>query len=168
MKSQIALMDDFIESLRNELQGYGELLALMESQQSRILSRDTPKIESSAHEINSQFSVIQSLKSNRQKSQAALSISLGLLPDALYVDQRKHLPEDLKNLTDALVEENNSLLNEVRLKARQNQLLLYRTVEIMQEFINQILPRTEIKSYDSNGQKKTKVQSKLGLYEAVG
>ncbi len=167
MKIAQDLLDEFVDALRSELHGYGELLALMESQQSRIISRDTLKIESSAHEVNSQFEQIQKLKRLREESQARLSVSMGLLPDAQYAEQRQYLPADFRNLTDALVEENNDLLKKVRKTAKQNQMLLFRTVEMMQEFINHIIPRTDSPAYDATGATRSDSR-RAGLYEAIG
>lgn len=161
-------LEAFVEALRQELQGYGELLALMESQQQLIISRDSPKIESSASNINRQFHIIQKLKESRSDRQKELSACLGLSNDALYENIRKRLPSEYVTLTDALVEENNELLKEVRVKAKQNQLLLFRTVEMMQEFINHIIPRTEEKSYDATGTSATRSSSQANIYEAMG
>lgn len=161
-------LEAFVEALRHELQGYGELLALMESQQQLIISRDSPKIESSASDINRQFHIIQKLKESRRDKQKVLSVGLGLSPEALYEHIRRALPSEYRTLTDALVEENNELLKEVRVKAKQNQLLLFRTVEMMQEFINHIIPRSDEKSYDATGNSATRTSSQANLYEAMG
>lgn len=161
-------LDLFVEALRSELHGYGELLALMESQQGQIISRDTMQIECSTQKINEQFKVIQQLKSVRCKHQADISLLLGLLPDAEYGEQRNFLPPDFRNLTDALVEENNGLLKQVKTRARQNQMLLFRTVEVMQEFINHLLPRNEVNSYNATGSKQSTSIAHKGLYEAIG
>lgn len=168
MKAQQEQLDEFVECLRSELHGYGELLALMESQQVQIISRDTVQIETSTQKINEQFKVIQSLKNNRSEQQAKISISVGLVPNATYKEQRDFFPADFRNLTDALVEENNTLLKEVKSKAKQNQMLLFRTVEMMQEFINHLLPRNEVQSYNSQGAKQSTRVEQTNLYEAMG
>ncbi len=50
------------------------------------------------------------------------------------------LPADYRPLVQALVDENNELLVRVRQRARQNHLLLSRSVELMQGLLNTLLP----------------------------
>lgn len=168
MNLQQQQLESFVECLRAELQGYGELLALMETQQSQIMSRDLTRIESTTQKINEQFKVIQDLRKIRSNQQAQISISTGLVPDATYKEQRDFFPNEFRNLTDALVEENNALLKEVKVKAKQNQMLLFRTTEMMQEFINHLLPRNEVQSYNAKGAKQSTRVEKTNLYEAMG
>lgn len=168
MKLPQEILDRFVEALRAELHGYGELLALMETQQDEIISRDTILIESSTQKINQQFKIIQNLKDRRSAIQVDISTTIGLLPDALYKEQRNYFPDDFRHLTDALVDENNELLKQVKSKAKQNQLLLFRTVEMMQEFINHLLPRNEVKSYNATGNSQSTSVKSSSLYEAIG
>ena len=46
------------------------------------------------------------------------------------------MPEAYRPLVSALVEENNQLLARVRQRARQNHILLSRSLELMEKFIN--------------------------------
>ena len=55
---------------------------------------------------------------------------------AAFADLIPLLPADYRPLLQALVEENNELLVRVRQRARQNHLMLRRSVELMQELLN--------------------------------
>ena len=55
------------------------------------------------------------------------------LPFAEIIPQ---LPEAYRPLIESLVDENNSLLQRVQQRARQNHLVLSRSVELMQDFLN--------------------------------
>ena len=68
----------------------------------------------------------------------------------------------------ALVDENNELLMRVRRRARQNHLMLRRSVELMQELLNTLLPSRQNSVYDGNGSRPTLMTPQRRLYEAVG
>ena len=68
----------------------------------------------------------------------------------------------------ALVDENNELLVRVQQRARQNHLLLSRSVELMQGLLNSLLPGRETRVYNGQGGMDTHSAPPRLLYEAVG
>jgi len=60
--------------------------------------------------------------------------------DITFASLVPQLPPDYRPLVGALVEENNHLLVRVQQRARQNHLLLSRSLEMMQSFLNTLMP----------------------------
>jgi flagellar biosynthesis/type III secretory pathway chaperone len=127
-----------IESLRKELQQYGEMLALLDQQQEDVTQRRTSNVWSSVASIDAQGAVIANARVEREAAHRALSRALGQ-PDATTIAELLPLlPSDYRPLISALVDENNELLARVQSRARQNHLLLRRSVELMQQFIGSL------------------------------
>jgi endonuclease V-like protein UPF0215 family len=61
-------LENLIEALRNELQQYGEMLALLDHQQEMVLQQRTDDILHSISAIDSQSAAIQAARANRQLS----------------------------------------------------------------------------------------------------
>ena len=78
------------------------------------------------------------------------------------------LPADYQPLLRALVDENNELLLRVRRRARQNHLMLRRSVELMQELLNTLLPSRQASTYDDTGSRPVYADAPCRFYEAVG
>ena len=78
------------------------------------------------------------------------------------------LPSDYRPLIRALVEENNELMFRVQQRARQNHLLLSRSVELMQNCISSLFPGTRQKVYGGNGGLASAPVSGRMIFEAVG
>ncbi len=136
----LVFLQNVIETLRNELQQYGEMLALLEQQQQAALNSGAEEILHSISEINTQGVSIQSARDRRQKAQQELAQVLRQPEDARFSDLLPLLPDSYQPLVSALVHENNHLLVQVRDRAQQNQLLLRRSVELMQRFITTLAP----------------------------
>ena len=92
----------------------------------------------------------------------------GFIPPAVFTEMLPLLPSHYRPLIQALVQENNELLVRVQQRARQNQLLLSHAVELMQRFINAILPGASPATYDGAGRLPANSLMPNSLYEAVG
>jgi hypothetical protein len=79
----------------------------------------------------------------------------GLRPpgNAPFPDLIPLLPPDYRPLLQALVDENNQLLGRVRQRARQNHVLLRRSVELMQELLRTLFPARQTSVYNGQGRK---------------
>ena len=78
------------------------------------------------------------------------------------------LPDDYRPLVRALVEENNELLMRVQQRARQNHVLLSRSVDLMQRFIATLIPSEKLTRYNEAGTVSTPGLPHRTMYEAVG
>ncbi|MDB6129061.1 MAG: hypothetical protein JWM04_168, partial [Verrucomicrobiales bacterium] len=69
---------------------------------------------------------------------------------------------------EALVKENNQLLQRVQQKAKQNHLLLSRSIELMQQFMATLFPGRETVTYRDTGRTQVYSLPTKSYYEAVG
>lgn len=162
------LLSNLIESLREELQQYGEMLALLEQQQSAVIQRKTGDLLQNVAAVNTQVSVIAAQRREREQRQRFVSQELGLGEGANFGAIVPQLPEDYRPLVQALVQENNELLTRVQQRTRQNHLLLSHAVELTQQLIDAIFPRGRPKLYDQMGRLPGAAAPAYSLYERVG
>ena len=66
------------------------------------------------------------------------------------------------------MDENNELLVRVQQRARQNHLLLSRSLELMQGLLNSLFPASETRVYNGQGGMQTHAGVPRTLYEGVG
>jgi len=161
------LIQPLIENLRDELKEYGELLALLDEQQEHVLSRHADGVLDSVARINGQSLVLKRARVARETAQQRLAATLGQPEDSGIFVLAQFLPEAYRPLLTALVNENNQLLARVQQRARQNHLLLSRSVELMQRFIQSLTPGQNTTIYGGDGAVHTTCAAQT-LYEAVG
>jgi len=154
-----------IDALREELQQYGEMLALLDQQQELVVRRDTGKLLENLAAINAQTSVIQVARQHRQQRQGELNAWQQLPADAPFRDLLPRLSDEYRLLVQALVDEVNQCLYRVQQRTRQNHLLLNRSVEMIQRFIATLFPASGVTTYASDGRVTTAGGS--GLCEAT-
>jgi flagellar biosynthesis/type III secretory pathway chaperone len=157
-----------IDALRDELQNYGEMLALLDRQQEYLVARDASEVFQSISLIKAQGAAIQRSRACREEGRRALALLLSQAPEIGFADLIPLLPADYQPLLRALVDENNELLMRVRRRARQNHLMLRRSVELMQELLNTLLPSRQGSVYDGNGNRPASATAPRQIYEAVG
>jgi flagellar biosynthesis/type III secretory pathway chaperone len=157
-----------IEALRNELQNYGEMLALLERQREYLISRAADEVFQSISLIKAQGAAIQEARAKREECRRAVAEDCTQPAETSFASLIPILPGDYQPLLKALVEENNELLFRVRRRARQNHLMLHRSVELMQDLLNTLLPSRQATVYDEMGGCRSVISAPQRLYEAVG
>lgn len=162
------LLSNLVESLREELKQYGELLAQLDHQKQLVNQRRAPELLQSVAGINAQADFVQATRREREQHQRHVALHLQLGEAALFSEILPKLPQHYSGLIQALVQENNELLLRVQQRARQNQLLLSHAVELMQRFINVLLPGAGPKTYNDAGRLPENNFAPTSLYEAVG
>jgi hypothetical protein len=162
-----APLQNLIEALRNELQQYGEMLALLDHQKDIIQQRGSDDILHSLASINTQSAMIQVARETRMFNQRQLALSLKEPTDATFARLVPNLPADCQPLITALVQENNQLLLRVQQRAQENQTLLRRSVDLMQQFITSLAPGEKGKQRLSKGGSVMEVEPAGALYEAI-
>ncbi|HYG34578.1 MAG TPA: flagellar export chaperone FlgN, partial [Clostridia bacterium] len=120
-----------IEALRHELQQYGEMLARLDQQQESIMSRAADDVLASVAAVQSQGVAIQEARRAREYTQRELAGYFHQPEETTLGDLTERMPSDYRPLVRALVEENNQLLARVHQRARQNHLLLRRSLDLM-------------------------------------
>jgi len=162
------LFKSFIESLREELKHYGEMLALLDQQQQLVVLRQGPELLQSVAAVDAQAAAVQAARREREECRGQLAVALGLEETAGLKELTLALPPDYQPLVHALIQENQELLVRVRQRARQNHLLLSRSVELMQRVINTFAPAATTGTYTANGAARARTQSQASFYENIG
>ena len=161
-------LDPLIQSLRNELQQYGEMLALLDYQQEYVVTRAADAMLQTVAEIQAQTSVIERARKEREERRRELAEMLRQPPEATFADLIPQMPEDYRPLVQALVDENNQLLHRIQQRARQNHVLLNRSVDLMKQFMNALIPSLRPTIYNGTGTLHGAALPGRTLYEAVG
>ena len=107
-------------------------------------------------------------RAHREKCRCDIALNLEQPDHAGFSVLIPLLPPDYRPLLKALVDENNELLIRVRQRARQNHLLLSRSLELMQGLLNTLMPAREMRVYNDHGNMHTHTIVTRSLYEAVG
>ena len=163
----MAILQKLIEALRNELQQYGEMLALLDHQQELVDQSGADDILHSISAINSQSATIQTAREKRQSIQQQLAQSMNQPDDLTFAQLMPLLPAHYRPLVGALVQENNELLERVRQRAQRNQHLLRRSLELMQRFITTLSPQDHGPAPAVAENPAVAVEAGLPLYDAI-
>ena len=162
------LLPRLVERLRHELRQYGEMIALLDQQQESVIARSADEVLRSAGAINAQMDAIQSARQDREGCQRELAAALGVPGDPSFRSLVPRLPPAWAPAVEALVRENNEALVRVQQRARQNHLLLSRSVELMQRLLASLVPGAAPLTYDETGQVQPNVSPIQPMYQAVG
>jgi hypothetical protein len=164
-------MTQFVEklvgALREELQQYGEMLARLDDQQELVMRRAANAVLESVPQVQSQSARLTEAREIRFASMKALCTMLRLPQETTFKDLLPNVPSDYRPLLEALVQENNELLQRIHQRARQNHILLSRTVESMQHVINSLGIHRPTAVYDDHGTVFNPPAARPALYEAV-
>ncbi|HUA39672.1 MAG TPA: flagellar export chaperone FlgN [Candidatus Sulfopaludibacter sp.] len=162
------LLPNLIETLREELKQYGEMLALLDQQQHLVMRRQTDDLLPNVAAINAQADVITAARREREQRQREMARQLNLSAAAGFATITPLLPPEYQPLVQALVEENNELLGRVQQRARQNHLLLSHVVELMQRLIHSLVPGSSPETYNEMGRLPGNGLPQKPFYQAIG
>jgi flagellar biosynthesis/type III secretory pathway chaperone len=161
-------LDRWIDALRHELQQYGEMLALFDQQQQSIARREADRVLDSVALINSHTAQVEAARRSRVDRQQELAESLSVPPDGRVATLMPALPPARRSQAQALVDENNRLLQRVRQRARQNHLMLSHSLEHMNRFLQALTGAARGSLYNDGGTVTRAETPGPTLYEAVG
>ncbi|MBI5799644.1 MAG: flagellar protein FlgN [Verrucomicrobia bacterium] len=161
-------LQHLIDALRDELQQYGGMLALLDQQQEQVCARVTDDLLPTVMNLQEQGSVMQGARRLREECRTALARTFGLRDEAPFMELIPRLPASFRPLVQALVDENNDLLRRVQQRARQNHILLSRSVELMQSLIGSLVPQTRPLTYGHAGRMASPALPSRALYDAIG
>ncbi len=157
-----------IESLREEMTQYGELLALMQEQQELIINRQPQELLANLNEVNGQMEKIAVARQAREQARLSLATQLGGTQETTFTEMTSQLPEEYRPLLEALVEEINALLQNVHKWLRQNHLLLKRSLDLMQDILQNVFPaQASPKTYGRQGAVSPVNPPPSTLYEGI-
>lgn len=140
-----------IELLRSEMEEYGGLLALLDDQQNAIVARAPDRVLEINTAINDQMRMIQMRREAREQFVTGVATRLDLQPAATLRELLRFFRKPIQPLLEALIDEINGLVSRARRRAQQNQMLLARSIEVMQEVLHRLHPETMHKVYGADG-----------------
>lgn len=161
-------LQPLIDALRQELQQYGEMLARLDQQQASIMRRSGDDVLAGVTSIQDQADTIQQTRRAREQVQHQLAARISLPGQTTLAQLTEKIPADYRPLMRALVEENNQLLARVQQRARQNHLLLRRSLDLMQSLLQTFSPPSHGTVYDGCGNSFTRTLTAHALYDAAG
>jgi hypothetical protein len=161
-------LEHLVHALREELQNYGEMLARLDEQQELVMRREAAAVNERAPAVQEQTAALAAARETRFAAMKKLCAKLDLAIDSAFDKILPLCPENYRLLITALIDENNALLQRVQQRARQNHLLLMRTVESMQRVINSLTNQRSTTVYTDSASIFTPATSTPALYEAVG
>ena len=161
-------INQLIKSLREEMTQYGELLALMQEQQELIINRQPQELLANLNEVNGQMEKIAVARQAREQARLSLATQLGGTQETTFTEMTSQLPEEYRPLLGALVEEINALLQNVHKWLRQNHLLLKRSLDLMQDILQNVFPtQASPKTYGRQGAVSPVNPPPSTLYEGI-
>jgi flagellar biosynthesis/type III secretory pathway chaperone len=160
-------LERLIETLREELTQYGELLALLEQQQDLIVNRSAEGLLENLGAINAQVPIVATARQKRDQLRKELA---GALSQSTTISFRQLIgltPKDYQPLLEALVQEINDLLMRSQQRLRQNHLLLSRSLDLMQQMIFSLFPSSGGQTYGQTGNVKSGNLPQSSLCEMI-
>jgi flagellar biosynthesis/type III secretory pathway chaperone len=139
----VANVEQLVEALRNELQQYGEMLALLEFQQRILCDRASDSVTASIAHLNAQSVAIEAARRNREVFQRQLACGLNCPEQESFQQLIPLFPKEYRPLLSALAQEITELLHRVRERAQQNHFHLRHSLELMQQFVSSFTSQTQ-------------------------
>jgi flagellar biosynthesis/type III secretory pathway chaperone len=144
--------DPLVDLLREEVQEYGGLYNLLDRQQNEIFNREPDLVMQTNVDIESHMSTMNALRERRENQVTQMAVQCACDDTLTLTNMLPRFPEFIRPLLKALIDEVNAMVNRTRRKARQNHLLLSRTMEITQEALRMAKPADFSKTYTRKGQ----------------
>src|SRR5215475_6401953 len=146
----VATLEQFINALRNELQQYGEMLALLESQQGALPQRDADTVAASISSLNAHSANVEWARCRRANTQRQVAWALGVSEERTMWELVPLVPEQYRPLLEALIQEIQELLKRVRECASHNREHLRHSLKLMEQFITKLSPPAGSAACDEN------------------
>ncbi|MDQ8202560.1 flagellar protein FlgN [Pelagicoccus sp. SDUM812003] len=158
--------DPLVELLRHEVQEYGGLYNLLERQQQEIFKRDPELVMKTNEDIESYMTNMGVLREQRETMVRGMARACKVDEEQPLSQMLAHFPDFMRPMLQALVDEVNHMVRRTRQKARQNFMLLSRTMEISHETFQSLQPENYNKTYTKKGRVGVKTAAPPSRYRA--
>src|SRR5271157_6239401 len=105
---------NLVGALRQELEQYAEMAALLERQQQQIGTRSADDVYQSIGPVRRQGVAIQKARAHREECRAQLAQALQRAGDSTFAELISLLPAECRPLLCSLIRDNNEMLARVR------------------------------------------------------
>ncbi|MDD5349006.1 MAG: flagellar protein FlgN [Chthoniobacteraceae bacterium] len=139
------------DALRHEVQEYGELLNLFGQQQEAILGRDPDLVLAITELLERQTEVIDGCYREREEWVRKAAAECGHPADTPLRELLINYTEPVRLLLSALIDEINALVFRTKRRARQNQMLLSRSIDVSQQILQRLNPGSILQTYSTTG-----------------
>ena len=129
-------LQQLLAALREELKHYGELLALLEQQRNSVHGSAPDRTFYATSAIQHQAEATLQARRISETSRRALARELRQDESATVLQLTPLVPPQFRPLLQSLIEENHTLFQSVQWAARENHVLLSRSVASMEEFLD--------------------------------
>jgi len=143
--------DALAEALRDELQEYGELLNLLRRQQASILGREPEGVLGLVPLLNHQAAQCAELRFKRESLSGDFAHANGEDRQRKLTELLPLFPQGARALVGGLIAELNATLERLQRCARQNHMLLGRSVEVTGEIVRTLKPEVITRTYTRKG-----------------
>ncbi len=140
-----------VDLLREEVQEYGGLYNLLERQQDEIFNREPENVMRTNEDIEAHMKLMNTLREKREAKVRTMAEERNCDPSQSLKKMLPEFPDFIRPMLAALIDEVNAMVSRTRRKARQNYLLLSRTMEITQEALRMSEPDNYTKTYSRKG-----------------
>lgn len=152
--------------LREELAGYGGLLALFERQQEQIWRREIQTVAETSAAIEALAAETAIHRRAREDWVSRFATEHDRPADTALRQLLPFFPVDQQPMLAAFIEEINQLIQRVRRRAHQNQGVLARAVDVHREALAFFNPAARPRTYTPNGQVSPLADSALSFHVA--
>lgn len=150
------------DAFRSEVQEYGGLLNLFDQQQEAILGRDPDMILAITGLLEAQVEEVGQCLHEREDLGRDLAAKCERPADIPLRELVSDAPEPMRLLLVALIDEVNSLVFRTKRRARQNQMLLFRSMDVSQQLLRRLSPGEVVQTYSSEGRASLSVSGASG------
>ncbi len=157
-----------VDALREELKEYGALRNLLDEQQKAIFARSADKVSELNTSIALQIEASGRLRQKREEMMKQLAFDYNLDANATLSQMRSAFPLPAQPLLKALSDEINAMIDVLRHRSKQNQMLLARTGETMERTLRMMRPDGFTKTYSARGSLALKLGPVGGYIQAAG
>lgn len=139
------------QALRDEMKEHGGLLNLFDEQQAAILRREPDAVLAVIESISMQARTIDFCRKQREALVKQCAAAVNLPEESPLSHLLTHFTEAVRPLLQALIDEVNHLISRTKKRARQNQMLLARSIEVSQQILQRLNPEAVTKTYSPKG-----------------
>ena len=137
--------------LRQEMAGYGSLLALFDEQQGHLWRREVDKVLETAAIIDQQVVESSQYREARESFLVAFARSQGQPGGSTLRQLLPFFPADERPMLEAFIDEINHLIHRVRRRARQNHAFMEKMLDLHRELVGGTTPGTAGTMYAPSG-----------------
>ncbi len=141
---------EFIDALRSELEGFGELQRLIDHQRQTILQRDADALQASTAAMEDHIPTLSDLSETRRTRQQSLAGTESEIRSVREISQ--YAPEAFRPLIEALLDETRNMVATTRKHMQQNHVLLQRAHTLNAQLREALTPhRKNLSTYGRKG-----------------